>query len=80
VRLRLTLCAIVAVARLPLGLPAVRADYVVLRSGARLNVTGLRVAGRQVPPTDECGLFAESPASDVLASSRRGLRSPCPKR
>jgi hypothetical protein len=79
VRLRLTLCAIVAVCALTAGAAGVRADYVVLRSGARLNVTGYELLGDKYRLQMNGGV-AEVPASDVLGIEPEEVFEPLPER
>ncbi len=78
-RLRLTLCAIVAVCALTAGAAGVRADYVVLRSGARLNVTGYELLGDKYRLQMNGGV-AEVPASDVLGIEPEEVFEPLPER
>jgi hypothetical protein len=66
VRLSLPKCALSAgLIILAAGLPA-RADYVVLRSGARLNVTGYELLGDRYRLHVQGGV-AEVPVSDIVA-------------
>ena len=77
-RVRLTLCAMVAVCGLTAGAAIVRADYVVLRSGARLNVTGYELLGDKYRLQMNGGV-AEIPASDVLGIEPQELFEPLPE-
>ncbi len=65
-RLRGTLTAFLAFAGIAIVVPAARADYVVLRSGQRLNVTGYQLLG-DTYRLQLVGGVAEIPASDVVA-------------
>jgi hypothetical protein len=78
VRLRLILCAMVAVCGLTAGAAIVRADYVVLRSGARLNVTGYELLGDKYRLQMNGGI-AEIPASDVVGIEPEELFEPLPE-
>ena len=64
-RLRATLSALVAICGLTAGAAVARADYIVLRSGARLNVTGYELQGDKYRLQMNGG-FAEVPANDVV--------------
>ncbi|HKH97976.1 MAG TPA: lytic transglycosylase domain-containing protein [Candidatus Sulfotelmatobacter sp.] len=77
-RLRLTLCALVTACGLTAGAAIVRADYVVLRSGARLNVTGYELLGDKYRLQMNGG-FAEVPASDVLGIEPEDVFEPLPE-
>jgi len=78
VRLRLTLCAMVALCGLTAGAAIARADYVVLRSGARLNVTGYELLGDKYRLQMNGGI-AEVPASDVVGIEPEELFEPLPE-
>jgi hypothetical protein len=66
VRLSLPKCALMTgLIFLATGVPA-RADYVVLRSGARLNVTGYEILGDRYRLHVQGGV-AEVPVSDIVA-------------
>jgi hypothetical protein len=58
------------------GLPA-RADYVVLRSGARLNVTGYELLGDRYRLHVRGGV-AEVPVSDIVAIEPEEIFDPAP--
>ena len=77
-RLRLTLCAMVALCGLTAGAAIARADYVVLRSGARLNVTGYELLGDKYRLQMNGGI-AEIPASDVVGIEPEELFEPLPE-
>ena len=77
-RLRLTLCAMAAACGLTAGAAIVRADYVVLRSGARLNVTGYELLGDKYRLQMNSGV-AEVPASDVLGIEPEEVFDPLPE-
>ena len=77
-RLRLTLCAMVAVCALTAGAATVRADYVVLRSGARLNVTGYELLGDRYR-LQMNGVVAEIPASEVVGIEPEEVFEPLPE-
>jgi hypothetical protein len=78
VRLRLIVSAILAVAGLTAGAAATRADYVVLRSGARLNVTSYELLGDKYRLQMNGGI-AEIPAADVLAIEPEEIFEPLPE-
>lgn len=77
-RLRLILCAMVALCGLTAGAAIARADYVVLRSGARLNVTGYELLGDKYRLQMNGGI-AEIPASDVVGIEPEELFEPLPE-
>ena len=77
-RLRLILCAMVAVCGLTAGAAIVRADYIVLRSGARLNVTGYELLGDKYRLQLNGGV-AEIPASDVVGIEPEEVFDPLPE-
>ncbi len=77
-RLRGTLCAMVAICGLTAGAAGVRADYVVLRSGARLNVTGYELLGDKYRLQMNGGV-AEVPASDVVGIEPEEVFEPLPE-
>ncbi|HXR33356.1 MAG TPA: lytic transglycosylase domain-containing protein [Verrucomicrobiae bacterium] len=67
-----------AVCWLSAGAVAVRADYVVLRSGARLNVTGYELLGDKYRLQMNGGI-AEIPASDVVGIEPEEVFDPLPE-
>lgn len=77
-RLRLILTAILAAGGLTSGAASVRADYVVLRSGARLNVTSYELLGDKYRLQMNGG-FAEIPVADVLAIEPEEVFEPLPE-
>ncbi len=77
-RLRLTLCAMGALCGLTAGAATARADYVVLRSGARLNVTGYELLGDKYRLQMNGGI-AEIPASDVVGIEPEEVFEPLPE-
>lgn len=77
-RLRLILSAMLAVGGLTAGASGVRADYVVLRSGARLNVTGYELLGDKYRLQMNGGV-AEIPAADVLTIEPEEVFEPLPE-
>jgi hypothetical protein len=78
VRLKLILPAMLAVAALTAGAASVRADYVVLRSGARLNVTSYELLGDKYRLQMNGGI-AEIPAADVLSIEPEEIFEPMPE-
>jgi len=78
VRLRLILIAILAVGGLTGGAASVRADYVVLRSGARLTVTSYELLGDKYRLQMNGGV-AEIPVADVLAIEPEEVFEPLPE-
>jgi hypothetical protein len=75
---RLSLASSAAVAGLLLlaaCVPAARADYVVLRSGARLNVTGYEILGDRYRLHVQGGV-AEVPVEDIVAIEPEELFEP----
>ena len=77
-RLRAFLSAMLAVCWLTAGAVAVRADYVVLRSGARLNVTGYELLGDKYRLQMNGGV-AEVPASEVVGIEPEEVFEPLPE-
>ena len=77
-RLRAIVSAILVVCGLTAGAVGVRADYVVLRSGARLNVTGYELLGDKYRLQMNGGI-AEIPASDVVGIEPEELFEPLPE-
>lgn len=77
-RLRLILAAMLAVGGLTAGAFSARADYVVLRSGARLNVTSYELLGDKYRLQMNGGV-AEIPAADVLAIEPKEIFEPLPE-
>ena len=77
-RLKLILPAMLAVAALTAGAASVRADYVVLRSGARLNVTSYELLGDKYRLQMNGGI-AEIPAADVLSIEPEEIFEPMPE-
>ena len=77
-RLRVTLCVILAVCGLTAGAAGVRADYVVLRNGARLNVTGYELLGDKYRLQMNGGV-AEVPATDVVGIEPEEVFEPLPE-
>lgn len=77
-RLRLILIAILAVGGLTGGAASVRADYVVLRSGARLTVTSYELLGDKYRLQMNGGV-AEIPVADVLAIEPEEVFEPLPE-
>jgi hypothetical protein len=78
VRLRLIFLAILAVAGLSAGAAGVRADYVVLRSGARLNVTSYELLGDKYRLQMNGGMV-EIPVAEVLAIEPEEIFEPLPE-
>jgi len=78
VRLRPILSAMLLLGGLTAGAASVRADYVVLRSGARLNVTGYELLGDKYRLQMNGGV-AEIPAADVLAIEPEEVFEPLPE-
>jgi hypothetical protein len=78
VRLRALLSAMLAACGLTVGAATVRADYVVLRSGARLNVTGYELLGDKYRLRMNGGV-AEVPASDVVDIEPEEVFEPLPE-
>jgi len=78
VRLRAIVSAILVVCGLTAGAAIARADYVVLRSGARLNVTGYELLGDKYRLQMNGGI-AEIPASDVVGIEPEELFEPLPE-
>ena len=60
-----------------LAAPAVRAEYIVLRSGQRLNVTGYQLLG-DTYRLQVNGGFVEMPAADVVAIEPEEVFTPAP--
>jgi len=77
VRLRAILSTLLAIGGLTAGAAGVRADYVVLRSGARLNVTGYEFLGDKYRLQMNGGV-AEVPASDVVSIEPEEIFEPLP--
>ena len=77
-RLRAILSALLVVCALTAGAAGVRADYVVLRSGARLNVTGYELLGDKYRLQMNGGV-AEVPASDVVGIEPEEVFAPPPE-
>ena len=77
-RLRAIVSAILLVCGLTAGAATARADYVVLRSGARLNVTGYELLGDKYRLQMNGGV-AEVPASDVVGIEPEELFEPLPE-
>lgn len=77
-RLRAILSTLLAIAGLTAGAAIVRADYVVLRSGARLNVTGYELLGDKYRLQMNGGV-AEVPASDVVGIEPEEVFEPLPE-
>ncbi len=77
-RLKLILSAMLALGGLTAGAASVRADYVVLRSGARLNVTGYELVGDKYRLQMNGGM-AEIPVADVLAIEPEEIFAPLPE-
>jgi len=77
VRLRAILSTLLAIVGLTAGATIVRADYVVLRSGARLNVTGYELLGDKYRLQLDGGV-AEVPASDVVGIEPEEVFEPLP--
>ncbi len=77
-RLRAILSALLVVCALTAGASGVRADYVVLRSGARLNVTGYELLGDKYRLQMNGGV-AEVPASDVVGIEPEEVFEPLPE-
>ena len=77
-RLRAIVSAILVVCGLTAGAAIARADYVVLRSGARLNVTGYELLGDKYRLQMNGGI-AEIPASDVVGIEPEELFEPLPE-
>jgi hypothetical protein len=78
VRLKLILVAMLAVGGLTAGAASVRADYVVLRSGARLTVTSYELLGDKYRLQMNGGV-AEIPVADVLAIEPEEVFEPLPE-
>jgi hypothetical protein len=78
VRLRVTLCVILALCGLTAGAAGVRADFVVLRNGARLNVTGYELLGDKYRLQMNGGV-AEVPATDVVGIEPEEVFEPLPE-
>ena len=76
-RLRAILSTLLASVGLTAGAAIVRADYVVLRSGARLNVTGYELLGDKYRLQMNGGV-AEVPASDVVGIEPEEVFEPLP--
>jgi len=68
---------LLAISGLTGGAAATRADYIVLRSGARLNVTGYELLGDKYRLQMNGGV-AEIPASDVVAIEPEEIFEPLP--
>ncbi len=77
-RLRAILLALLVVCGLTAGAAGARADYVVLRSGARLNVTGYELLGDKYRLQMNGGV-AEVPASDVVGIEPEEVFEPLPE-
>jgi len=77
VRLRLLPAALAAVASL-LAASGARADYVVLRSGARLDVTGYEILGERYRLHLKGGV-AEVPVSEIVAIEPEEIFEPLPE-
>ncbi len=77
-RLRAILSALLVVCALTAGAAGARADYVVLRSGARLNVTGYELLGDKYRLQMNGGV-AEVPASDVVGIEPEEVFEPLPE-
>ncbi len=77
-RLRAIVSATLVVCGLTAGAAIARADYVVLRSGARLNVTGYELLGDKYRLQMNGGI-AEVPASDVVGIEPEELFDPLPE-
>ena len=77
-RLRAILPALLVVCALTAGAAGARADYVVLRSGARLNVTSYELLGDKYRLQLNGG-FAEVPASDVVGIEPEEVFEPLPE-
>jgi Transglycosylase SLT domain len=75
VRLTLSRCAAVAGLMLLSTCVPARADYVVLRSGARLNVTGYEILGRSYRLHVQGGV-AEVPVEDIVAIEPEEIFTP----
>jgi len=78
VRLRLILSGLLVIAGLSAGAAGVRADYVVLRSGARLNVTSYELLGDKYRLQMNGGI-AEIPVAEVLAIEPEEIFEPLPE-
>ncbi len=76
-RLKHILASLGLVSALSLSAPAARAEYVVLRSGARLNVTGYQLLGDKYR-LQLVGGVAEVPAADVLGIEPQEVFEPLP--
>lgn len=76
--LKLILSGLLAVAGLSVGAAGVRADYVVLRSGARLNVTSYELLGDKYRLQMNGGI-AEIPVAEVLAIEPEEIFEPLPE-
>ena len=77
-RLRAILPALLVACVLAAGAARARADYVVLRSGARLNVTGYELLGDKYRLQMNGGV-AEVPASDVVGIEPQEVFDPLPE-
>ncbi|MFI5096358.1 MAG: lytic transglycosylase domain-containing protein [Candidatus Acidiferrales bacterium] len=77
-RLRLILSGLLVIAGLSAGAAEVRADYVVLRSGARLNVTSYELLGDKYRLQMNGGI-AEIPVAEVLAIEPEEIFEPLPE-
>jgi soluble lytic murein transglycosylase-like protein len=78
VRLRLILTALLAAGGLTVSAAGARADYVVLRSGARLSVTSYELLGDRYRLQLNGGI-AEIPVADVLAIEPEEFFEPLPE-
>jgi soluble lytic murein transglycosylase-like protein len=78
VRLRQILASIGMAGTLALGPASARAEYVVLRSGSRLNVTGYELLGDKYR-LQLVGGVAEVPAAEVLAIEPEEVFDPLPE-
>ena len=77
-RLKAILSALLAVGGLTAGAAGARADYVVLRSGARLNVTGYEFLGDKYRLQMNGGV-AEIPATEVVGIEPEEIFDPLPQ-
>lgn len=77
-RLRLILTALLAAGGLTVSAAGARADYVVLRSGARLSVTSYELLGDRYRLQLNGGI-AEIPVADVLAIEPEEFFEPLPE-
>jgi Transglycosylase SLT domain len=75
---RLVHAGLALLALLCVGAPAVRADYVVLRSGARLNVTGYEILNDRYRLHLKGGV-AEVPFDDIVAIEPEEIFDPIPE-